>query len=190
LTKANVGGAGNVATHFSVEWHKRRVEFFLKEKAVVGAVLALIAKRILMKPKYNSPKKYIVIVDNSEQELRLLEDCYSELKLQYTLKLFSIADHAYDFIAKTAPQIFIIMTELSMPGMKGTDLLELINKSHELKLSAIPFIFISNSDVQKDVERAYELSAQGYFQKPVDAERMKYMMRQIIDYWELAKIPR
>jgi CheY-like chemotaxis protein len=143
-----------------------------------------------MKPNYNSPKKYIVIVDNSEKELRLLEDCYSELQLQYSLKMFDNAADAYDFIAKTSLQIFMIMTELSIPGMKGTDLLELINKSHELKLSAIPFIFISNSDVQRDVERAYELSAQGYFQKPVDAERMKYMMLRIIDYWELAKIPR
>jgi CheY-like chemotaxis protein len=134
--------------------------------------------------------KSIVIIDDSRPELRLYEEAFKDSNLPYQLKIFEDGISALKFIIIHVQEIFAILCDISMPGMSGSDLLEKINESHELKMECVPFIFLSNSKVKDDVEKAYSLAAQGYFQKPMTLAEMQELFNVIVQYWTKAQIPR
>lgn len=77
-----------------------------------------------------------------------------------------------------------------MPKITGIELLKKINEDSNLRMQAIPFIFLSNSSSAKDVEKAYTLAAQGYFQKPMALDELTEIFNCIVNYWSKAQIPR
>jgi CheY-like chemotaxis protein len=135
-------------------------------------------------------KGTILLIDDNESELRLIKEAYRDTKYNHKIETYTSAEKALEFIKKKIKEIFIIICDISMPGMDGTELLERISEDPKLKLQAIPFIFLSNSDNKKDVEKAYSLSAQGYFQKPMGNDEMVLLLQNIINYWHSARIPR
>jgi CheY-like chemotaxis protein len=135
-------------------------------------------------------KGTIVFIDDNPMELRLAEEAYRDTKYSYELKTFSDAAKALEWLKKNYSKIFLILSDIRMPGMDGTELLEKINEDKLLKLETIPFIFLSNSTNRGDVEKAYSLAAQGYFQKPMDNSEMVLLLQKIISYWTSAHIPR
>ena len=132
----------------------------------------------------------ILLIDDNPSELRLIEEAYKETNYKHKIKSYDDASKALDYIKKNINELFIIICDISMPRMDGTQLLEKINEDPKLKLKAVPFIFLSNSNSLRDVEKAYSLAAQGYFQKPIGSDEMVQMLEAIITYWHLARIPR
>jgi CheY-like chemotaxis protein len=135
-------------------------------------------------------KGTILLIDDNESEIRLIKEAYKDTKYNHELLPFNDGSTAFDYIQQNIGKIFIIICDVSMPGMNGTDLLEKINAKPKLKLQAIPFIFLSNSDNKRDIEKAYSLAAQGYFQKPMGHDEMVLLLQNIINYWHSARIPR
>ena len=134
-------------------------------------------------------KGSIVLIDDSKAELRLLQEAFLDVNYPHDLMTFTNGESAFAYISKAASKIFIILCDIQMPGMTGPNLLEKINAVPELKLEAIPFLFFSNSAEQKDIIHAYELAAQGYFQKPLSVPHMTDLFNRIIDYWSASYIP-
>jgi CheY-like chemotaxis protein len=132
----------------------------------------------------------ILLIDDNKSELRLMQEAYKQTGFLYPLKEFSDAKEALEYITKNSKKLFAIICDISMPGMNGTDLLKALNKDHSLKMEAIPFIFMSNSNAERDIEEAYSLSAQGYFQKPMNLEETEDLFKAIINYWSRSQIPR
>jgi chemotaxis family two-component system response regulator Rcp1 len=131
----------------------------------------------------------ILLIDDNKSELRLLKEAFSATGFPRPVVTFMDAASAYDYITKNTKNIFVILCDISMPKMTGPELLEKINLDHELKMAAIPFIFLSNSVAEKDIEKCYSLASQGYFQKPYEMEDMTHMFKLIINYWTAAFIP-
>jgi len=132
----------------------------------------------------------IMIIDDNQGELRLFEEAYKDTGYEYVLKKFTDAREALNYFVIHAKKVFMIICDISMPGMDGPELLDTINQNHELKMEAVPFIFFSNSNIRKDVRRAYTLSAQGYFQKPMGLEETVDLFKTMINYWNVAKLPK
>ena len=134
-------------------------------------------------------QKEIMIIDDNVSELRLFEEAFKETHLNFVLKKFTDAKDALNYFVIHAKEIFMIISDISMPGMTGPELLDTINQNHELKMEAVPFIFFSNSNNQKDILNAYSLAAQGYFQKPMELNESVDLFKSLIDYWSRARIP-
>jgi DNA-binding NarL/FixJ family response regulator len=49
---------------------------------------------------------------------------------------------------------------------------------------------LSGSGLEKDVDEAYRLGADGYFQKPQSVAALKQVLRAITDYWAIAEWPK
>src|SRR5258707_4383507 len=123
----------------------------------------------------------IVLIDDNKAEVRLFEEALKRVKHKRALVKFYDGLSAFDFIQQNAKSIFLIISDLNMPLMNGMELLEKINANAELKMECVPFIFLTNSATPRDVEHAYSLSAQGYFQKPLDIDELSAIFKSILN---------
>ena len=76
-----------------------------------------------------------------------------------------------------------------MPILNGLELKKKINNDDKLRIQSIPFVFLTTSDSKKDVIKAYELLAQGFFTKPNDYISLVTLLKSVTHYWDIAKHP-
>jgi CheY-like chemotaxis protein len=94
-----------------------------------------------------------------------------------------------DFADRRAhPLPDVVVLDLKMPLMNGLEVLEWIR--NESRRPAIPVVMLSGSGLEKDVEEAYRLGADGYFQKPQSVAALNQVLRVITDYWAMAEWPK
>ncbi|XP_042515471.1 two-component response regulator ORR9-like [Macadamia integrifolia] len=75
-------------------------------------------------------------------------------------------------------EINLIITDYSMPGMTGYDLLKRIKDSSSLK--DIPVIIMSSEDVPSRINRCLEEGAEEFFLKPVQLSDMKKLRPHLL----------
>jgi len=74
-----------------------------------------------------------------------------------------------------------------MPGLNGLDVLAWL-KEHE-EYQRIPKILLSASSEECDVEEAYRLGANTFFQKPVSFREFQELVYHIVCYWAHTQRP-
>ncbi|TCJ19613.1 hypothetical protein EPD60_00370 [Flaviaesturariibacter flavus] len=57
------------------------------------------------------------------------------------------------------------------------------NESHYLHRKSIPFVYLTNSELEEDAVRAYDLMVQGFFVKPHSPKELQEVLSQILSYW-------
>jgi len=82
----------------------------------------------------------------------------------------------------------LVVLDLMMPLMTGMEVLEWIRK--ESDWPQLPVLLLSGSGMERDVEEAYRLGANGYFQKPYSNVDLKAVLRVIVDYWVFCEKPK
>lgn len=70
----------------------------------------------------------------------------------------------------------MIILDLNMPAMSGTELLECIRA----KNSRIPILILTGCSSHDAAKKCADLNVQGYFEKPVDIERLIERIRKLI----------
>ena len=81
----------------------------------------------------------------------------------------------------------IIITDLKMPRLNGLDVLAWL-KEHE-EYHRIPKIVVSASCVENDIDEAYRLGANTFFQKPPELDDFRELIHSIVCYWSLTQRP-
>ena len=82
----------------------------------------------------------------------------------------------------------IMFLDLKMPRLTGFEVLEWL-KNHET-LKATPTIVLSSSDLQNDIDKAYQLGANAYLVKPANVEDFRKVFATTGQFFvELAEIP-
>ncbi len=71
-----------------------------------------------------------------------------------------------------------------MPKLSGAELREKVHNNEDLRMKSIPYLFFTTSAEQKTVVDAYSKSIQGFFIKPVEYEKLKRVIRLIVEYWQ------
>ncbi len=78
---------------------------------------------------------------------------------------------------ESAPRPDLILLDLKLPRVSGTELLRrLIN---DPELHDIPVVILSGSDDARDVRAAYEAGAVTYLVKPVHAEQLEIVISEV-----------
>src|SRR5205085_6786581 len=130
-----------------------------------------------------SHKLPIVIIDDGPDDRELLGEIAIDLRRDHELRYFVDGVDALKYLETTDEQPFIILCDVNMPKMNGMELLKEIQRTPYLKQKSIPFIFLSTSGDIRFVTMAYELSAQGFFQKPSEIGELKSILRLTFDFW-------
>jgi CheY-like chemotaxis protein len=76
-----------------------------------------------------------------------------------------------------------------MPGMNGIEMRNEIINDPYLREKSIPFVFYSTAANPYQIRRAYELTVQGFFQKPSTYPELVQMLKLILDYWKVCRHP-
>jgi CheY-like chemotaxis protein len=132
----------------------------------------------------------IVIVEDDMDDRKILADIVTQLGLPNTLTWFETGESAYEYLSTTFQAIFIIISEVSLPGLSGLDFKRKIDDNPELRRKCIPFVFYSTTANQEDVNESYlTMTVQGFFKKDSDYDSVKETARTIFEYWKLSRHP-
>ena len=83
--------------------------------------------------------------------------------------------------AHNAPYPALILLALNLPAIDGCDVLRQIKQ--DARLRAIPVVVCTTSARRYNTDLCYELGANSYMVKPVDFERLRYVLELLMRYW-------
>lgn len=133
----------------------------------------------------------IIIIEDDADDRDILISIFEELGKEHNyenrLVFIEDANHVIDFLKSDDCDPFLIISDINMPVINGFDLRNLIFNDAEIRERAIPFIFLTTSDSsEENMRKAFQLSIQGYFTKPISYIKFKKVINDILVYWKNA----
>ncbi|QIP17338.1 response regulator [Spirosoma aureum] len=125
----------------------------------------------------------IIFIDADDDDHDMFKQALMELALPHPVVVFSNGQPALDYLKTTTQIPFLIISEISMPGMSGLELRQQIDQDPVLRKKCIPFVFMTHPVEEPVVEEAYELTIQGLFEKKSTYTAWKTQLASIIAYW-------
>lgn len=132
----------------------------------------------------------IIIVEDDIDDRAFLQSVFNKLNIINEIIWFEDTNQAYSFLLTTTRPIFVIFSDINLPGKNGLEFKRAIDNNLKLRKKSIPFVFYSTIANQKDVNEAYtEMTVQGFFKKGQDTAETEKIIKTIFDYWTLCRHP-
>jgi len=112
------------------------------------------------------------------------------------VKIVRDGEQAIDYLAgrgqytnrEKFPLPYLLLLDLKMPGTDGFEVLQWLREEPDLRRLLV--VVLTSSNLQSDVDRAYELGANSYLVKPVEFEQMVNLVQRFEAYWtEINRTP-
>ena len=131
-------------------------------------------------------RQRILLVEDDDDHAELVGRAVSDLGLAVELVRLVDGAQALDFLHRRAPFTDVplpdvILLDLRLPRVDGLEVLDQIKTSPELQ--SLPVVVMTTSAAERDVVRAYESRVNAYVVKPVDAQVLQQMVRDIGIFW-------
>lgn len=128
----------------------------------------------------------ILLVEDSEPDILLTEEAFSEARVQNRLHVVRDGEEALQFLRRegeyaAAPRPDMILMDINMPRKNGLEVLEEVKADPTLR--SIPVLILTTSQAEDDVRRSYSGHASGYVVKPVGFENFLQAIRAFEDFW-------
>ncbi|MGE5316799.1 MAG: two-component system response regulator [Chloroflexota bacterium] len=128
-------------------------------------------------------KGKIILVDDENYEKDFLERALRVRDWNIQIEYFNNADDALEHLRMNADEVFLIISDIDMPGKNGMDFKKILEEDEYLSQKSIPFIFVSHSLSRQKVIQAYRYHVQGFFYKPMTPAEQSNMFEIIVQYW-------
>jgi chemotaxis family two-component system response regulator Rcp1 len=135
----------------------------------------------------------VLLVEDISGDVRSTVDAFRDANPSVRLHVAKDGKEAMAFLGREgvhaqAPRPELILLDLSMPKMDGSEVLALIKTDESLKM--IPTVILTTSDADSDIVKCYKLQANSYLCKPVELAAFEILVRSINDFWlTKSKIP-
>ena len=135
----------------------------------------------------------ILIVDDNPGDVRLTVEALKDGRVQNRLHTAKDGMEAIAFLRRkgkysNAPLPDLILLDLNMPRMNGSQLLAEIKEDPALK--QIPVVILTGSREREDIVKTYNLHADCYVNKSIDLEQFIKTVKSIINFWlTVIKLP-
>lgn len=136
----------------------------------------------------------ILLVEDNPGDIRLIVEVLKDGKLHNNLSVVEDGEQALSYLKRggSYPNAIVpdlILLDLNLPKINGTEVLAEIRKDPQLK--HIPVIILTTSEAEQDILKAYDLHANCYITKPVNLDDFLTVVRSIEDFWlTIVKLPR
>jgi len=135
-------------------------------------------------------KEYeIIIVEDNPEDAELMLRSLKKNQLANNLIVLEDGELALDFFfkrgkfkdRKACKSNLMIFLDLKLPKVDGLEVLRQLKSNPDTK--KIPVVIVTSSNLDPDIETAYELGANSYIVKPVDYEKFTETIKQLGLYW-------
>ena len=131
----------------------------------------------------------VVIIEDDADDQDVIKMLCQQMNICDQLVFIENGTKALQYLRSAKQKPFLILCDINMPGMNGLDLRNEINKDEELRKKSIPFIFFSTAATNKQIERAYDMTVQGFFLKGNTFDETAESLDLIFKYWRKCKHP-
>ena len=138
-------------------------------------------------------QKHLLIVEDCQSQLELIKEALNYASKSYKLHSVHNGEEALNFLYRKhhyhqAPRPDVIILDLNLPRINGTELLTKIKGDFHLK--TIPIVVFTTSDCPADILKTYRLQANSYVVKPHDVEQFFTFVQAIENFWlRIATLP-
>ncbi|OYX33625.1 MAG: hypothetical protein B7Y99_07035 [Caulobacterales bacterium 32-69-10] len=134
----------------------------------------------------------IVMVEDDEGHARLIERNVRRAGINNAVRHFLDGTSALDFLFndREGPSLngpALILLDLNLPDMSGTDILVKIKA--DPKLRRTPVVVLTTTDDKVEIQRCYDLGCNVYITKPVDYEAFAAAIRQLGLFLAVIQVP-
>jgi len=138
----------------------------------------------------------ILLVEDDPDDVLLIQRAFQKAGFNETLRVVSDGEQAIDYLQgkgayasrERFPLPFLVLLDLKMPGTDGFDVLQFVRNEPTLKRLLV--VVLTSSNLQSDVDKAYDLGANSYLVKPVEFDEMVGMIKRFEVYWtEINRTP-
>lgn len=134
----------------------------------------------------------IIMIEDDEGHARLIEKNIRRAGISNSLKHFTDGGSAVDYLfnsehgpSKNGPAL--ILLDLNLPDMSGTDILEKVKSDPTLKQT--PVVVLTTTDDKQEIQRCYDLGCNVYITKPVNYESFADAIRQLGLFLSVMQVP-
>jgi len=118
------------------------------------------------------PIQTILLADDNEDDCELIQEAWAEAPIGDRLRLVHNGVELLDYLCRrgeflapeVSPRPSVILLDLNMPRMTGTEVLMEIKAVSSL--ACIPIVVLTTSKAPKDIVQTAGLGVNGYMQKP------------------------
>jgi len=125
----------------------------------------------------------ILLVEDDPDDLDVIKAALIENKVKNDIVCLDSASKAKEFLLTTTRQPFLILCDIRMQGMNGLEFRDAINENYYLRKKSIPFIFLTAAVSQEIIDEAYDMTVQGFVEKPKQFDELKKLLETILSYW-------
>ena len=122
----------------------------------------------------------IVMVEDDLGHAKLIEKNIRRANISNEIVHFADGGSAMDYlfseeVRRNGPML--ILLDLNLPDMSGTDILARVKSDDRLKRA--PVVVLTTTDDKTEIQRCYDLGCNVYITKPVDYESCAGAIRQL-----------
>ena len=135
-------------------------------------------------------QRIILLIEDDSTDALLVRRALEKTGIDFRLARARHGDEAIDYLSGTAPfddreaHPFpdVILLDIKLPRRTGFEVLDWI-RSQPADLNRIPVVMLTSSKQVIDVNRAYDLGANGYLTKPETSRQLQEMLADFKKYW-------
>lgn len=135
----------------------------------------------------------VLLVEDDPGDIVLIRESFADHKVGNKLAVVSDGVEAMAYLNGEGQYAGVrrpdlILLDLNLPRMNGTEVLAAIKGDREL--ATIPVVVLTTSEAEDDIVRSYKLHANAYITKPVDFDRFRHIVHQIDEFFVgVVKLP-
>jgi DNA-binding response OmpR family regulator len=131
----------------------------------------------------------IVIVEDNYHDIEMITDALNELKINKKVCILRDGVEATKYFFNSAGSLNLnisalpklILLDLKLPKINGLEVLKALKMNEGTK--SLPVVIFTSSNEARDRISSYNLGANSYLVKPLDADEYFAYIRDILKYW-------
>ncbi len=126
-------------------------------------------------------QRCLLLVEDNPGDVRLVCEAFSRRPHPPDIVHATDGIAALEYLRGDEERPDLILLDLNLPRMDGREFLSVAKRDADLR--RIPVVVLSSSTSDTDVDRLYDLNANGYLIKPHDLSGLFELVELIDEYW-------
>ncbi len=141
-----------------------------------------------------SELKRILLAEDDPRDVELILEALGDYNLANEVIVASDGEEALDYLycrgkfnTRPSGNPAVVLLDLKMPKVSGTEVLKQIRSDDNLKM--IPIVVLTSSREEKDWIESYQLGINAYVVKPVDFHEFVEAVKDLGVFWAVINEP-